>query len=158
MSKRLRHRHILPARLLVIGTVAGGVLLGGFLVGVMTVAGRLSGHTLVVNAAILFLLGCGAGSVPAALLGFLGCPPGTEPREAGWTLLWGLLMLVPAMAVAAVLSGWIAMAWIALHLRSPALLAGVGVAWLLGLGVLALATRDGAACLRNLRRRWSVAG
>jgi hypothetical protein len=147
--------HSLPGRLFVLGTVAGGVLLGGFLVGGLTFAGRLSGHVIFANTAVLFLLGCGLGSVPAVLLGIFGCPIGMQRREAGRALLRGLLFLVPTLAIAAVLSGWIAMARIALHLQSPVLLAGAGVAWLLGLGVLVLATSDGAICMQNIWRRWS---
>jgi hypothetical protein len=144
----------LTARVFVLGTVAGGVALGGFVTGGMTLAGRLSGHALFPSAAALFLLGCAAGSVPAALLGYLGHPSGPRRREAGRALLRGLLALPVAMIFGAVLSGWIAMAGISSFLRSPVHSAAVGAAWLLGLTTLSIAACEALACLRNIRQRW----
>jgi hypothetical protein len=144
----------LSARVFVLGTVAGGVWLGGFVTGGMTLAGRLSGHALFVGAAALFLLGCAAGSVPAALLGYLGHPAGLQRREAGRALLRGLLALPAAMIFGAVLSGWIAMAGISFYLQSPLLWAAVGAAWLVGLVMLTLVTCEALVCLRNIRQRW----
>jgi hypothetical protein len=60
-------------------------------------------------------------------------------------LLRGVLFVLPAMAMGAVLSGWIAAARIAIYLQSPALIVAVGAAWLLGLGIVAFAVRDGMA-------------
>jgi hypothetical protein len=144
----------LSARVFVLGTVAGGVWLGGFVTGGMTLAGRISGHALFVSTTALFLLGCAAGSVPAALLGYLGHPAGLGRREAGRVLLRGLLALPAAMIFGAVLSGWIAMAGISFYLQSPVHWAAVVAAWLLGLMMLALVICEGLVCLRNIRQRW----
>jgi hypothetical protein len=146
----------LPARVLVLGTVSGGVVLGGLLVGGLTVAARLAPHALLLNVATLFLLGCGLGASTAVLLGFFGCPVGVSRSDARKALLRGVLFVLPAMAMGAVLSGWIAAASIAIYLQSPALIVAVGAAWLLGLGIVACAVRDGMACLQNIRLRMNA--
>jgi hypothetical protein len=146
-------RH-LTTRVFVLGTVSGGVWLGGFVTGGMTLAGRFSGHALFVSAAALFLLGCAAGCVPAAVLGYLGHPAGMGRPEAARALLRGLVALPFAMTFGAVLCAWIAMAGLSAYLPSPVLLAAVGAAWLLGLMMLILVTCDGLVCLRNIRQRW----
>jgi hypothetical protein len=144
----------LPARILVLGTVSGGILLGGLLVGGLTAAGRLAPHGVPGIAAMLFLLGCLLGALTALPLGLFGCSVGVSRRDAGRALLNGLVFVVPATIMAAVLSGWAALAGIAIHRNGPILLLTVGAAWLLGLAVVVLSFCDGFTCLQNMWLRW----
>jgi hypothetical protein len=146
--------HSLPGRILVLGTVSGGILLGGLLVGGLTAAGRLAPHGVLGVAAMLFLLGCLLGALAALPLGLFGCPIGVSRRDAGRALLTGLVFVVPAIIMAAVLSGWAALASIAVYRNGPILLLTVGAAWLLGLAVVVLTFCDGLTCLQNMWLRW----
>jgi hypothetical protein len=148
----------LPGRILVLGTVSGGILLGGLLVGGLTAAGRLAPHGVPGIAAMLFLLGCLLGALTALPLGLLGCSVGVSRREAGRALLNGMVFVVPAIIMAAMLSGWAALAGVAVHRSGPMLLLTVGAAWLLGLAVVILTLCDGYTCMHNMWLRWRSAG
>jgi hypothetical protein len=139
----------------VLGTAAGGVMLGGFTVATLTTVGWLSPRFLFLNAAGFFAVGCSMGSIVSALLGVLG-RRGQERR--GISLLHGLLWLVPVLALTALLSGWIAVMPLALHLKSPTLLTGAMAAWLLGAMVLLMGAGEAAAGLRSISRRWRRLG
>jgi hypothetical protein len=144
----------LPGRILVLGTASGGILLGGLLVGGLTAAGRLAPHGLPGIAAMLFLLGCLLGASAALPLGLFGCSIDVSRRDAGRALLNGLVFVVPAIIMAAMLSGWAALAGVAVHRDGPMLLLTVGAAWLLGLAVVILTLCDGFTCLQNMLLRW----
>jgi hypothetical protein len=144
----------LPGRILVLGTVSGGILLGGLLVGGLTAAGRLAPHGVPGIAAIFFLPGCLLGAFTALPLGLFGCPVGVSRRDAGRALLNGLVFVIPAIIMAAVLSGWAALAGIAVYRNGPVLRLTVGAAWLLGLAVVIITLCDGFTCLQNMWLRW----
>jgi hypothetical protein len=146
----------LPGRVLVLGTASGGILFGGLLVGGLTVAGRLAPHGVPGIASMLFVIGCLLGASMALPLGLFGCPVGVSRREAGRALLNGLVFVVPANIMAALLSGWVALGSIAVYRNGPVLLLTVGAAWLLGLAVVFLTVCDGLTCLQNMWLRWQA--
>ena len=62
----------LPGRVTVSFTMAGGLLLGGIMVALMTLSGQLSGHGLFMTSSGLFVIGAILGGVHGSVLGFLG--------------------------------------------------------------------------------------
>jgi len=128
----------LTGKLVVGGTVSTGMLLGGYAVGAMALAGRMNGSALLATSIGLFLVGAAAGLVISLLFGLAG-------REDGWTFDdavrsagKGILYAIPAAAIGAVLAGWIAMLMVALYAGkalaiggsiAAAVAAGIALGW-----------------------------
>ncbi len=144
----------LPGWTVVTWMVAGGVVLGGFMVAAMTLAGRLSGNALLHTSAALFLVGAFAGLVHGGVLGWFGRPRTMGRREAAYRMGFGALYAIPALAVGWVVSGWIAMTVVAQYTGKVAALAGVAVSWAVGVVLVILAVVVGARALRNAYARW----
>lgn len=141
----------MTARVAVAWTMAGGVTAGGFVVAALTLAGRLSGHGVLLAAAGMFLLGAAAGFAVGAALGWFGRPDDVTAEEATRGLYMAALWAVPAMAVAFLVTGWIAATGVVLFAGKtvPALFAGA--AWLAGAAMVFGALAEGAAAVANLR-------
>lgn len=144
----------LPGRVAVTWALAGGLLVGGFLVAAMTLAGQLSGSGLLVTASGLFLIGAALGFAHGGALGYLGRPEGLERRRAMVGLGLAAVYTLPALAVGLVVSGWIAMTVVALYTGKTLALVAVGAAWLVGLGLVGVAAAEGWEALRNAWARW----
>jgi hypothetical protein len=143
----------LTGQLVVGGTLSTGLLLGGFAVALLGLAGRTSGHALLATSMGLFLVGATVGLVISALVGTLGRDDGTTLEAAGYQVLKGILYALPAIAIGAMLAGWIALAVVAVYLGKVAPLAGSAVAAavaLTAMGVTARLTWEAAA--NTLRR------
>jgi hypothetical protein len=135
-------------------SAAGGIALGGLLVAIMTLGGRLSGLGLFMTASGLFLVGALLGLVHALALGYLGRPVGVAPREAVRDLGRGALYALVALPFAWIVAIWIALSMPAMYLgRAPAL-AAVGFGWTAGVVVVAIAAVAGWRMLRNAYARW----
>jgi hypothetical protein len=134
--------------------VAGGVALGGFLVGIMTLSGQLSGNGLLLTSMALFVIGAALGFLHGAVLGVMGRPAGTTWRKALASLGLAALYTVPALAVAFLVAGWIAMTAIAIYTGKVFALAGCAVAWMVGATLLATAGISGWRALRRAYARW----
>ena len=147
----------LPGKVAVSWAAAGGVLVGGFLVAVMTLTGQLSGHALLLTSTGLFVVGAVLGFVHGAVLGWLGRPEETTRRAALGGLALAAVYAIPALLVSWLVAGWIGMTSIALYAGKALALVGVAVTWLVGLGLVALAGELGWAALRNAYRGWSNA-
>ncbi|HEX9887023.1 MAG TPA: hypothetical protein VGA70_11075 [Longimicrobiales bacterium] len=149
------HRGIgLHGRVAVTWAMAGGILSGGFLVALMTLAGRLSGHGLFFTSSGLFVVGAVLGLLHGGFLGFLGRAPDVDRGDALGGLGRALLYAIPAVAVSWLATVWIAMTILALYLGHSAPLAGVGLAWAVGLIVVGTAGVFGLEALRNAYARW----
>lgn len=144
----------LTGRVAVTWTMAGGLLLGGVLVALMTLSGRLSGHGIFMTATGLFVIGALIGAAHGAALGLLGRPAGVPRHEALGALGRAALYAVPGATVAWLLTVWIAMSAVASYLDRVGPLALVTVAWLGGAVVVAMAARFGVGALRNAYARW----
>ena len=144
----------LPGRVAVTWALAGGLLVGGFLVAAMTLAGRLSGSGLLVTSSGLFLIGAALGFTHGAVLGFMGRPADMNAERATKALGLAAVYTLPALAVGLIVAGWISMTSVALYMQKTAALVAVAVAWLVGLGIVAWAGRCGTTCLRNGYARW----
>ncbi|MFP4622701.1 MAG: hypothetical protein ACLFRX_00835 [Gemmatimonadota bacterium] len=146
-----------PGKVAVSWAVAGGLLVGGFLVAAMTLTGQLSGHGLFLTCTGLFVVGAVLGFGHGAVLGWMGRPEGMSRSEAAGSIAFGAAYAVPGLLLAWLLTGWIGMTSVALYGGALAPLIGCGVAWLVGLGLLLVAGRQGWSCLRSAYRGWSHA-
>ena len=146
----------LPGRVAITFTVAGGILVGGFLVAAMTLAGRLSGNALLLTSGALYVLGAVLGLLHGAALGFVGRGKLTR-TEALNRLGIAALYAVPALAVGFVVTGWIAMTMVSLYLGKVTAYIGAALGWLAGLAVVAAAAWYGWRALRNAYAAWPQA-
>lgn len=135
--------------------VAGGVGLGGFVVGLMTLGGRLSGNGLLVTCMALFIIGSALGFLHGAVLGYMGRPTDVSRRKALSALGLAALYTIPALAVAFLVAGWMAMTPIAIYTGKIAALVGCILAWLVGVVLLAVAAVNGVRALRQAYAGWA---
>lgn len=147
----------LPGKVAVAWSSAGGILVGGFLVAAMTLTGNLSGHALLLTCTGLFVVGAVLGFIHGAVLGWLGRPSDMSRRGAMGRLALAAVYAIPALLVSWLLAGWIGMTSIALYAGKTAAIVGCGIAWLVGLGLVALAGENGWRALRNAYAGWSNA-
>jgi hypothetical protein len=143
----------LAGRVTVSFTVAGGVLVGGFLVAAMTLAGKLSGNALLMTSGALYLLGSLLGFTHGAALGFLGRGD-VSRREVVGKLGLAALYTVPLLAIGFIVSGWIAMTTVALYVGKVPALIGAGLGWFAGVVLVLTAIAYGWQALRNAYARW----
>ncbi len=144
----------MPGRTAVTWAIAGGVGLGGFLVGIMTLSGRLSGGGLLVTCMALFLIGSVLGFLHGSVLGVMGRPAEMSGSKALRTLGLAVLFAVPALAVSFLVAGWIAMTPIAIYTGKIGALIGCAAAWLVGVVLLAVAAVHGWRALQAAYARW----
>jgi hypothetical protein len=144
----------LVGRLLVTWTVAGGLLVGGFLVAAMTLMGRLSGNALLMTASVLYVGGAALGFTHGAVLAVLGRPAGMSVRQALSRVGVGALYAVPAATVGFLAAGWVAMTVMALYLGRVLPLLGVAAGWIIGAVIVLLALVIGSRALANAWARW----
>ena len=142
----------------VLGAMAGGVGLGGVLVGAMTLAGNLSGHALFMNATALFVLGATLGALHGTVLGYFGRQPGVTPSQALRDFPRAGLYAMLGLAVSWLVSVWIAMTVVAAYTGHLVAIIGVTLAWIAAAAILAGAAVEGWRALRNAYRRWPERG
>jgi hypothetical protein len=133
----------LPGAVMLSWMVAGGVLAGGFLVAYATFGQRVSGHGLIYTAGGLYLIGSLIGGLLGGALGMFGRPMETAAKKALHDQMLALLYALPALFLAFVLTGWIAMTVVAINAGSAIPLVGVAVAYVVGLTVVGVAIRFG---------------
>ncbi|NJD10936.1 MAG: hypothetical protein FIB01_11055 [Gemmatimonadetes bacterium] len=146
----------LPGRVAITFTVGGGILVGGFLVAAMTLAGKLSGNALLMTSGALYVLGALFGLVHGVGLGFVGRGQ-LNRREAVTRLGMALLYAVPFVAVGFIVAGWIAMTMVSLYLGKVGAYIGAALGWTAGVAVVAMAVRYGWQALRNAYAAWQHA-
>jgi hypothetical protein len=144
----------LSGKVVVSFAAAGGVLVGGFLVAAMTLAGKLSGNALLLTSTSLFVVGTILGLAHGTALAWFGRPLTQTRRETLGAIGLGVLYSVIGGALAWLVSGWIALTTVALYLHRVFALAGVAVAWVVGALIVAVAFRYGWQALRNAYERW----
>jgi hypothetical protein len=133
---------------------AGGITLGGLLVALMTLSGRLSGFGLFMTASGLFVVGALIGLVHALVLGYFGRPAGMAPRDALMDMARGTVYTLVAMPFAWIVTMWIALSMPAMYMGRMGALVGVGLGWVAGTAVVAMAVVAGWRMLRNAYARW----
>lgn len=143
----------LTGRLLVGGTVSTGLLLGGYTVAAMALAGRINGNALLLTSMGLFLVGAAVGLVVSGLVGLVGREAGRTLDDAIRSAGKGMLYAIPATLLGSVLAGWMAMTVVGLYAGKALAVGGSLLAAVAGLGILAATlkvTLDGGA---NAARR-----
>ncbi len=144
----------LHGRVAVFSAMAGGVASGGVLVAALTLTGRLSGHALFLSATALFVVGALLGLIHGAVLGYFGRPVETAPSTALRQLILAGLYAVPGLAVAWLVSIWVAMTLIAYYTGKIGALVGVGLGWVAAAAILATAAIQILRAFRNALARW----
>ncbi len=144
----------LHGRTMVLSAMAGGIATGGVLVAALTLTGHLSGHALFLSATALFILGALLGLIHGAALGYFGRPANTSPRTAARQLVLAGLYAVPGLAVAWLVSVWVAMTLIAYYTGKIGALVGVGLGWVAAGAILATAVVTALRATRNALARW----
>ncbi len=147
----------LTGRVAVSWAVAGGILLGGFLVAFMTLTGQMSANGLLISSTLLFTVGGLAGFLHGAALGYLGRGAETTRKQALAALALAALYTIPMMAAGWVATGWIAMTVGAVYKRTVLAYAGTMLGWGAGLAVLATAAVLGFRALKAAFARWADA-
>lgn len=143
----------LAGRVALTFAVAGGVLLGGVYMAVMTLLGQMSGHAVLLTALPLYVVGAVLGFAHGAVLGVLG--RGEVPRqEAMRGVALAALYAIPLATIAFLPAGWIAMTQVALYVGRVGALVGTGFGWVVGAVLLAVAARFGWQALHNALALW----
>jgi hypothetical protein len=147
----------LTGKVAVAWSAAGGILVGGFLVAAMTLTGQLSGHALLLTCTGLFVVGAVLGYIHGAVLGWMGRTKSEERKTTLGGLALSAAYAIPALLVSWLIAGWIAMTSTALYAGKTGAIIGCGIAWLVGLALVAIAAENGYKALRNAYSGWSNA-
>ncbi len=147
----------LTGQLVVGGTVSTGLVLGGYAVALLALAGRTSGHAVLHTSIGLFLLGALVGLVLSATIGLLGRDDGMSLEAAAGEAAKGLLYAIPAVTIGAVVAGWIAMAMVGLYLGKVAPVIGSAIAAVIAAAVILATARLTWEALINTTRRARLA-
>jgi hypothetical protein len=143
----------LTGKLVIGGTVSTGLLLGGYTVGAMALAGRMNGNALLLTSLGLFIVGAVIGLILSVTVGIFGREDGRSFDEAIKSAAKGLLFAVPAALIGSILAGWIAMAVIGLYAGKTLAVAGSGLAAVAGLGIFATTAKVTGDCGSNVIAR-----
>jgi hypothetical protein len=143
----------MTARVALAWAMAGGVLAGGFLVGFMTLAGRLNANGVLVTATGLFLLGTAAGFAVGGVIGWFGRPADVTAAEAVGGLFRAVAYAVPALLVAFLATGWMAATVMVLYAGAVVPMVLAAGAWVTGAAVVMWAAVETAAVEVRLPRR-----
>jgi hypothetical protein len=143
----------LTGKLVVGGTVSSGLVLGGYTVAIMTLVGRMNGSAVLLTSIGLFAIGALIGLTLSTLAGLAGRDEGITMNEAGNQVFMGILYAIPATIIGAMISGWIALAVVAVYLDRAAPMIGSAVAALIGAVVIVGTARLAWETVVNTARR-----
>lgn len=144
----------LHGRVAVLSAMAGGVSVGGILVGAMTLSGRLSGNAIFATATALFIIGAFLGLLHGTVLGYFGRPAGVTPKQARGDLGRAALYAIPGLALAWLASIWVAMTIVAFYAARTGAIVGAAVGWV-GAGIIvAVAAAHAVKAFKNAYARW----
>lgn len=144
----------LPGAVLLSWMIAGGILAGGFLVAYGTMTERMSGRAILYTTGGLYIAGAVIGGVLGGVVGMFGRPIRMAARRAFRDQLVALLYSLPALFIAFVITGWIAMTVVAISLNEVLPLVGVSIAYLVAFVAVGVAIRFGWF---GVRRAWERA-
>jgi hypothetical protein len=144
----------LPGRTAITWAVAGAIGLGGAVVGVSALTGNLSGNGLLMTAGALFVLGGLLGFAHGAVLGIMGRPQGMTVGRAARAVGLAAMYSVPALTVAFLVAGWMALTTVSIYTGEVLAMTGSGIAWVIGTGLIAYAAVTGWNALRSAYDRW----
>lgn len=133
----------LPGAVFLSWMIAGGILAGGFLVAYGTLTERVSGRALLHTAGGLYIAGAILGAILGGATGMFGRPLRMRARHAFRDQMVALLYSLPALFLAFVVTGWIAMTVVAISLGEVLPLVGVSIAYLVAFVAVGVAIRFG---------------
>ncbi len=146
----------ITGKLVVGGTLSTGLLLGGFAVALLALAGRMNGGALLPTSVGLFVVGSLAGLVLSVAMGLVGRSDGISWTDAAHDAAKGLLYALPACLLGVVVAGWMGMAVIGLYTGSALPMVGSSLAALVALGAMVATFRvtmeSGGNVLRRVRQ------
>lgn len=149
----LPKRFGMPGAVFLSWMIAGGLLAGGFLVAYGTMTERISGRALLHTAGGLYIVGAIIGGILGGALGMFGRPQRMTPRSAFSDQMVALLYSLPALFIAFVVTGWIAMTVVAISLQEVLPIVGVAAAYLIAFAAVAVALRFGAFSAHQVAER-----
>lgn len=149
----LPKRFGMPGAVFLSWMIAGGLLAGGFLVAYGTMTERVSGRALLHTAGGLYIIGAIIGGILGGALGMFGRPSQMTPRSAFSDQMVALLYSLPALFIAFVITGWIAMTVVAISLEEVLPIVGVSAAYLIAFLAVGVAIRFGAFGARRAAER-----
>jgi hypothetical protein len=120
----------------------------------MTLSGRLSGNAIFATSTALFIVGAMLGLVHGGVLGFVGRPAQTPANVALRHLALSMLYAIPGLAVAWLVSVWVALTLIAAYANSAGAFVGVVAGWIGAAVILSAAAIHGLRALTNAYARW----
>ena len=147
----------LTGKLVVGGTVSTGLLLGGYAVSALALAGSMNGNALLLTSIGLFIVGALIGLVASLVVGVVGREDGATFDDAVRSAGKGILFAIPAALIGSVLAGWIAMAVIGIYAAKVLAVVGSVVAALAGLGIMAATLKVTLESGSNVARRLRAA-
>jgi hypothetical protein len=154
VARRLPREIGLSGKVAVSWAMAGGVGLGGLAVAIGTLTGRMSAHSLLLTSTGLFVIGALLGFMHGAVLGFFGRAAGVTKTEAASRLALAAVYAIPGLAVAWLVSNWIAMTVVARYAGSVLPMIGAGAGWVAGAAILFWAGTQGWRGLQVSFARW----
>jgi hypothetical protein len=144
----------LPGRTAITWAVGGAIGLGGVVVGLSALTGNLSGNGLLMTSMALFLIGGVLGFAHGAVLGVMGRPADMPRGRAVRAIALAAAYTVPALTIAFIVAGWIALTPVAIYTGKILALVGCGVAWVIGTGLITYAALTGWRALAGAYARW----
>ena len=154
VARRLPREIGLSGKVAVSWAMGGGIGLGGLAVSIGTLTGRMSAHSLLLTSTGLFVIGALLGFIHGAVLGFFGRPEGVTKPEAVQRLALAAVYAIPGLAVAWLVSNWIAMTVIAQYTGRVLPMVGAGAGWVAGVAILFWAAAQGWKGLQASFARW----
>jgi hypothetical protein len=154
VAQRLPRELGLAGKVAVSWAMAGGVGLGGVAVGIGTLTGKMSAHALLLTSTGLFIVGALLGFVHGAVLGFFGRTEGVTKHEATQRLMLAAVYAIPGLAVAWLVSNWMAMTVVARFAGRVLPMVGAGAGWVAGAAILGWAAVEGWKGLQSSFARW----
>jgi hypothetical protein len=143
----------ITGQLVVGGAVSTGLLLGGFVVALLTLAGRMNGNALLLTSLGLFTIGAVVGLALSAAAGVIGREEGVTVEDAGREVAKAVLYAMPATMIGAMIAGWIALPVVALYLGRPGPMIGSAIAAVIAALVMLATARLTWECMLNTARR-----
>jgi len=143
-----------PGRLVIGSTLAGGLIMGGFLVALSTLVDELAVTAGPEVTRLAFAAGLLLGLVHGSVLGVLGRPDDMSRREAMASALAGAMWAVPLALIAFYLTLWLSVTRWAFVVAQPFLIAGVLLSWIFGLAIVLWFGRELGRAVRFAVRRW----
>ena len=143
----------ITGKLVVGGTVSTGLLLGGVVVALLTLAGRLNGGALLPTSVGLFIVGALAGLVLSIGFGLIGRDDGATWGDAARDAAKGTLYAIPACLLGSIVAGWMGMSVIGMYLGNVLPIVGSVIAGVIALAIMYATFKVTCGAGANLLRR-----